>query len=155
MTYLANNETVSQLNESTTDENLAKANGLGQAMASAARAIGPATGGALWSLSLAAGNVYLNFILVLLLLASCQWMNSTLSREIAARDGQAQSCVQQAYRSEHEVLGSDTDTGVELSSGSKQDGGGGAIFSLQTQEDSDRDSDVSDGGHQGSGDPVS
>lgn len=51
-----------QVNHSVHDEYLGAVNGLGQSLAALARAIGPALGGALWSVSTKHHFVYLNFI---------------------------------------------------------------------------------------------
>eukprot|EP01041_Mallomonas_annulata_P003155 gene3155-6211_t len=66
------------INHSVSDEHLGKANGLGQCFASFARAIGPALGGALWSLGVAYSFVFTNFLAVVLLLLMCLLLNARL-----------------------------------------------------------------------------
>ena len=67
-----------QVNHSVTDEYLGAVNGLGQSMAALARAIGPALGGALWSLSVHHHFVYLNFIVTALAFCFCLYLNQLL-----------------------------------------------------------------------------
>ena len=51
---------------------LGKVNGMGQMIAALARAVGPALGGAFWSVSLRHDFVFLNFLLAAACLAACQ-----------------------------------------------------------------------------------
>lgn len=67
-----------QVNHSVYDRHLGLVNGLGQSLASLARACGPALGGALWSLSMSTQFVFLNFIVVALILVLSQVMSSHL-----------------------------------------------------------------------------
>ena len=57
------------INNSAPEKDLGLVNGLGQSLASAARCIGPAIGGALWSLSVRTHFIFLNFIFVQFLLS--------------------------------------------------------------------------------------
>jgi len=66
------------INHSVMDESLGKVNGVGQSMASLARAIGPALGGVLWSLSVHVNCSYINFVCVAVLLVICQFINYQL-----------------------------------------------------------------------------
>lgn len=67
-----------QVNHSVFDRHLGFVNGLGQSLASLARACGPALGGALWSLSMTTQFVFLNFIVVAIILVLSQVMSSNL-----------------------------------------------------------------------------
>lgn len=66
------------MNHSVYDRHLGFVNGVGQSLASLARACGPALGGALWSLSMTTQFVFLNFIVVALILVLSQVMSSNL-----------------------------------------------------------------------------
>lgn len=66
------------VNHTVSSEHLGKVNGLGQSLAALARAVGPAAGGALWSLSLQIHFVSLNFLVASLALISCQYLNFSL-----------------------------------------------------------------------------
>lgn len=67
-----------QVNHSVHDEYLGAVNGLGQSLAALARAIGPAIGGAMWSLSTRHHFVYLNFIVIAVAFCVCLYLNSLL-----------------------------------------------------------------------------
>ena len=67
-----------QVNDSVADKNLGAVNGLGQSIGALARAIGPALGGILWSLSVKFSMIVLNFIGACILLIICQLLNSQL-----------------------------------------------------------------------------
>ena len=67
-----------QVNHSVHDEYLGAVNGLGQSLAALARAIGPAMGGAFWSLSTKHHFVYLNFILIAVIFSVCLYMDKSL-----------------------------------------------------------------------------
>eukprot|EP01038_Epipyxis_sp_PR26KG_P008496 gene8496-11485_t len=69
-----------QINHSVYEENLGIANGLGQSLASLARSIGPAFGGALWSLSVKSHFVYCNFIAVIIIFLINIYVNSLLPK---------------------------------------------------------------------------
>jgi hypothetical protein len=56
------------INNSAPEKDLGLVNGVGQSMASAARCIGPAIGGALWSLGVRINFLFLNFFVICLLL---------------------------------------------------------------------------------------
>ena len=78
LTNVAFTAVLMQVNHSVYYEDLGKVNGLGQTFASLARAIGPAVGGCLWSLSTKLNFVYLNFVIVILLYILSERMNATL-----------------------------------------------------------------------------
>jgi MFS family permease len=67
-----------QVNHSVQPEDLGKVNGLGQSFVSAARALGPALGGCLWSLSVHSHFVFLNFLLVAALYLCSERLNGSL-----------------------------------------------------------------------------
>ena len=67
-----------QVNDSVADKNLGAINGLGQSIGALARAVGPALGGILWSVSMDFGLIFLNFIGASALLIVCQVLNSQL-----------------------------------------------------------------------------
>jgi MFS family permease len=67
-----------QVNHCVYDEYLGAVNGLGQSMAALARAIGPALGGAMWSVSTQHHFVYLNFIVCAVLFVVCMYLNQLL-----------------------------------------------------------------------------
>jgi MFS family permease len=71
-----------QVNHSVEEEYLGRANGLGQSLAAAARAIGPALGGLLWSLSTRFHFVFLNFIMIIFIFFLCGYMNRLLPPSI-------------------------------------------------------------------------
>lgn len=73
---------VAQVNHSVEEEYLGAVNGLGQSMAALARAIGPALGGALWSISIKTENVFINFTAVVCLLCVCGTINRRLPASI-------------------------------------------------------------------------
>lgn len=60
------------VNHSVYDRDLGAVNGLGQSMSSLARSVGPALGGALWSLSVKFDFIFLNFIIAVAILVLCQ-----------------------------------------------------------------------------------
>lgn len=66
------------INNSAPEKDLGLVNGLGQSLASAARCIGPAIGGALWSLSVRTHFIFLNFFFVQFLLIGAIIMGSYL-----------------------------------------------------------------------------
>lgn len=70
------------INNSAPEKDLGLVNGLGQSLASAARCIGPAIGGALWSLSVRTHFIFLNFIFVQFLLIGAVIIGSYLPVEI-------------------------------------------------------------------------
>lgn len=82
LTNVAYTGILMQVNHSVYVENLGQVNGLGQSFASLARAIGPAFGGALWSLSYNMNFVVLNFIIVALIFASSEKLNSVLPSQL-------------------------------------------------------------------------
>jgi len=67
-----------QVNHSVHDEYLGAVNGLGQSMAALARAVGPAMGGALWSMSTKHHFVYLNFIVAACVFVLCLYLNQLM-----------------------------------------------------------------------------
>ena len=66
------------VNHSVYDRDLGAVNGLGQSMSSLSRSIGPALGGALWSLSVKYEFIFLNFISGVAILILCQMMGRYL-----------------------------------------------------------------------------
>lgn len=70
------------INNSAAEKDLGLVNGFGQSLASAARCIGPAIGGALWSLSVRSHFIFFNFIFVQLLLLWAVIMGSYLPPSI-------------------------------------------------------------------------
>ena len=60
-----------QINHSVMDEYLGAVNGMGQSFAALARAIGPALGGALWSIGTIHPFIFLNFIMIGVIYAIC------------------------------------------------------------------------------------
>lgn len=70
------------INNSAPEKDLGLVNGFGQSLASAARCIGPAIGGALWSLSVRSNFIFLNFIFVQFLLICAVVMGSFLPSSI-------------------------------------------------------------------------
>ena len=71
-----------QVNHCVTEEHLGKANGLGQTLASLARAIGPALGGMLWSIAIQRHFLFLNFLSVVILLICSGMLNRQLPNSI-------------------------------------------------------------------------
>jgi hypothetical protein len=71
-----------QVNHSVYEDYLGAVNGLGQSLAALARAIGPAFGGFLWSVSIKSRFVFLNFIGVSVLLVGCFFLNRQLPDSI-------------------------------------------------------------------------
>ena len=71
-----------QVNHSAEEEYLGSVNGLGQSLAALARAIGPAFGGLLWSLSIQYHFVFLNFLGVIIILCFCGYINRLLPASI-------------------------------------------------------------------------
>jgi MFS family permease len=71
-----------QVNHSVYEDYLGAVNGLGQSLAALARAIGPALGGMLWSMSIKNHFVFLNFIGVSVLLCCCGLLNRQLPNSI-------------------------------------------------------------------------
>eukprot|EP00981_Chlorochromonas_danica_P003338 scaffold644_cov168-Ochromonas_danica.AAC.30 len=67
-----------QVNHSVSEKYLGAVNGLGQSFAALARAVGPALGGALWSLSIQTENVFVNFMVVSFVLVGCGIINRHL-----------------------------------------------------------------------------
>ena len=60
------------VNHSVPSKDLGKVNGMGQMLAALARALGPALGGVVWSLSVRLDNVFLNFLFAAVFLLVCQ-----------------------------------------------------------------------------------
>jgi hypothetical protein len=56
------------VNHSATDEHLGFVNGLGQSVASFARAVGPAMGGFMWSYSVSIHFLYMNYAMTVIVL---------------------------------------------------------------------------------------
>jgi MFS family permease len=81
-----------QVNHSVHDEYLGAVNGLGQSLAALARAIGPALGGAMWSISTKHHFVWLNFIVICCSFMVCLYLNQLLPASLdfkkKARKGQ-------------------------------------------------------------------
>jgi hypothetical protein len=75
------------INNSAPEKDLGLVNGFGQSLASAARCLGPAIGGALWSLSVRSHFIYLNFIFVQFLLLWAVFMGSYLPVAIDYGEG--------------------------------------------------------------------
>lgn len=71
-----------QINHSVYEEYLGAVNGLGQSLASLARAFGPALGGLLWSVSIQQKFVFLNFLSVVAILAVSAVINRLLPDSI-------------------------------------------------------------------------
>jgi MFS family permease len=71
-----------QINHSVYEEYLGAVNGLGQSLASLARAFGPALGGLLWSISIQNNFVFLNFLSVVLILIVSAIINRYLPDSI-------------------------------------------------------------------------
>lgn len=67
-----------QINHAVFPRDLGVVNGLGQSLASLARAVGPALGGAMWSVSSAAGFTFLNFIIVCIVYIGAILLNRSL-----------------------------------------------------------------------------
>jgi MFS family permease len=71
-----------QVNHSVENEYLGRVNGLGQSLASLARAIGPALGGMLWSVSTRIHFVFLNFLVTIVIFLFCIYLNRLLPPSI-------------------------------------------------------------------------
>eukprot|EP01040_Poterioochromonas_malhamensis_P013269 gene13269-14574_t len=71
-----------QVNHSAEEEYLGAVNGLGQSLAALARAIGPAIGGMLWSISTELHFIFLNFISVIFIFFLCGYVNRLLPPSI-------------------------------------------------------------------------
>jgi MFS family permease len=67
-----------QTNHSVYDEHLGLVNGLGQSLASFSRALGPALGGLLWSVSIFTHFIFLNFIVVVIILLISLYTSSLM-----------------------------------------------------------------------------
>lgn len=95
-----------QINHSVTNELLGKVNGMGQSLASAARAIGPALGGMLWSISIQRQFVFLNFIAVMVILAASSMVNHWLPMSIdRKRRSRSRTGVLSGGKDEEESVG--------------------------------------------------
>jgi len=66
------------INNCVTEEHLGAVNGLGQSLGSLARAIGPALGGALWSVGTSHHMVFLNFLFTSVLMIGCLLFSNNL-----------------------------------------------------------------------------
>jgi hypothetical protein len=66
------------INHSVTEEHLGAVNGLGQSLGSLARAVGPALGGALWSIGTSHRMVFLNFLFTSALMMGCLLLSNRL-----------------------------------------------------------------------------
>lgn len=75
------------INNSAEEKDLGLVNGFGQSLASAARCIGPAVGGALWSLSVRSHFIFLNFIFVQFLLIGAAILGCYLPSSIDYGEG--------------------------------------------------------------------
>lgn len=75
------------VNHSVDDENLGKVNGFGQTLASTARCVGPALGGAMWSVSLKHRFVFGNFILTAIALLMAEWVSYRLPAALDIKKG--------------------------------------------------------------------
>jgi MFS family permease len=71
-----------QINHSAENEYLGAVNGLGQSFAAAARAIGPAIGGILWSCSVKMHFMFLNFFSAIVIFFVCGYINRLLPPSI-------------------------------------------------------------------------
>jgi cyanate permease len=71
-----------QVNDSCPSRYLGAVNGLGQSLGALARAIGPALGGILWSLSQKNHFIFTNFIVCAFLLSLCQLLNCFLPEKV-------------------------------------------------------------------------
>jgi MFS family permease len=71
-----------QVNHSVENQYLGRVNGLGQSLASLARAIGPALGGMLWSISTRIHFVFLNFLVTIVIFLFCIYINRLLPPSI-------------------------------------------------------------------------
>ena len=78
---------MNQINHSVYPEYLGVVNGLGQSLAAAARAIGPALGGLLWSISIQKNFVFLNFLGVMVVLMLSGYVNRLLPESINYKKG--------------------------------------------------------------------
>jgi MFS family permease len=77
------------VNHSVADNDLGKANGMGQLFASVARSAGPALGGVIWSLSLRFDFVFANFIATGLILLVCEYIAFQLPASLDFKKGHA------------------------------------------------------------------
>ena len=77
------------VNHSVEDCDLGKVNGAGQTVAAMARAVGPALGGVIWSVSLQHGVVFANFTATALILVLCEWIAFQLPDSIDLKKGHA------------------------------------------------------------------
>jgi hypothetical protein len=91
-----------QVNHSVSDEYLGAVNGFGQSCASLARAVGPAIGGALWSLSIQTQNVFLNFLGVMALLVVSGVINRQLPASLDHKLGDREHSLTETEREEEE-----------------------------------------------------
>lgn len=80
-----------QVNHSVSEEYLGAVNGLGQSLAALARAIGPALGGALWSMSSQTHNVFINFIAVAVFISIGGVINRHLPDSLEHKHGTSSS----------------------------------------------------------------
>jgi MFS family permease len=71
-----------QINHSAEEEYLGSVNGLGQSLASFARAVGPAIGGILWSFSVRFNFMFLNFLSAIVIFFICGYINRLLPPSI-------------------------------------------------------------------------
>ena len=62
------------INHSVTTDKLGEVNGLGQSFAAAARSIGPAIGGAMWSISVKNKFIFMNFMIASAVLLITQYI---------------------------------------------------------------------------------
>jgi hypothetical protein len=79
------------VNHSVEDSDLGKVNGFGQTLAAISRSVGPALGGAMWSISLQYDFTFGNFILTALILLVCQWMNSQMPSSLDYKLGHSEN----------------------------------------------------------------
>lgn len=70
------------INNTAEEKDLGLVNGLGQSMASAARCLGPAIGGLVWSLSVRIHFLFLNFIVVSILLVIAIMLGEQMSPSV-------------------------------------------------------------------------
>lgn len=108
-----------QINHSVLPEYLGAVNGLGQSLASLARAVGPALGGLLWSVAIQRNFVFLNFISVVAILLVGIVMNRMLPDSIDHKKKKAKR--RKNRRNQHgEVEEEDEDD--------EEEGGGGMMM---------------------------
>jgi hypothetical protein len=77
-----------QVNDSCSHKHLGAVNGLGQSLGALARAVGPAVGGLLWSISLHTNFIFTNFLGCAVLLVICQCLNYQLPDPTNNRNGE-------------------------------------------------------------------